>query len=199
MKYLFLAISLIFTHQASAQSLPLWVPSIGVATHASVDLDKYVGRWYEFAAIPQSFQKQCVGNTTAEYGFANNNLISVVNSCDTKTGERSVAEGRAKVVDLNSKSKLRVTFVNFFGWQFALGGDYWILGIGENYSYAVVGSPGRDYAWILSRTPEMSSTQISEVNQILVSQGYDTCKLISTPQAGGLQVKQPVCDLAREE
>jgi apolipoprotein D and lipocalin family protein len=166
-----------------------------VSTVNSVDLQQYLGKWYEIAAIPQSFQAQCVGNTTAEYALAENDLISVVNTCDTASGQPSVATGRAKVVDKTTNAKLKVTFVNLLGWQFLFGGDYWILGLGENYSYAVVGAPGRDYAWILSRTPELSEEQLVEASQVLVTQGFDTCKLISSVQASGLQVKTPLCQL----
>ncbi len=167
-----------------------------VTTVPSVDLTKYLGTWHEIASIPQSFQKQCIGNTRAEYAVAEDDLISVVNSCDTQSGERSIASGRAKVADSASNSKLKVTFVYFLGWQFRFGGDYWILALDENYSYAVVGSPDREYAWILSRTPMMSSSQLSEMNKILLAQGYDTCKLISTPQTGGLGERIPLCKLA---
>lgn len=166
-----------------------------VKTAASVDLKKYLGTWYEIAAIPQYFEKQCVGNTTAEYASTDSDQISIVNSCDTAEAKRSIATGRAMVVDKISNSKLKVTFMNFFGWLFLLGGDYWILSVDENYSYAVVGAPDRDYAWILSRTPELSDEQIIKTKQILVDQGYDACKLITTLQTSGLQEKIPFCQL----
>ena len=192
MKQITLMFGFLMAIQAQAgspQSLP------PVKTVDSVVLQQYLGKWYEIAAIPQSFQKQCIGNSMAVYNTAEDGLISVVNTCDTAKGIPSVATGRAKVVDQNSNSKLKVTFVNFFGWQFLLGGDYWILAIGENYSYAVVGAPGRDYAWILSRTPDMNQEQIIEANQVLLTQGFDTCKLISTIQTSGLQKKIPLCQL----
>jgi apolipoprotein D and lipocalin family protein len=192
MKLIFLIPGLLIAIQTQAGSQKPLTP---VRTVDSVDLQQYLGKWYEIAAIPQSFQKQCVGNTTAVYETAADSLISVVNTCDTASGSPSVANGRAKVVDTNSNSKLKVTFVNFFGWQFLLGGDYWILAIGENYSYAIVGAPGRDYAWILSRSPDMANEQILEVNQTLVDQGFDTCKLISTIQTSGLQQTIPLCEL----
>ena len=168
-----------------------------VSTVSSVDLESYLGTWYEIAAIPQSFESQCTGNTTAQYAKAEDGLLSVVNSCDTEDGTRSVANGRAKVVDSATNAKLKVTFVNIFGWQFLFGGDYWIIGLGEKYSYAVVGAPGRDYAWILSRTPMMSSEQLSQAAQVLVQQGFDTCQLISSVQAMGLQAKTPLCQLVK--
>jgi apolipoprotein D and lipocalin family protein len=166
-----------------------------VETAPYVDLKSYLGTWYEFAAIPQSFEKQCVANTTAEYGLTEDGLISVVNSCDTQSGERSVANARAKVVDFKTNSKLKVTFVKFFGWQFLFAGDYWILDVDPSYSYAVVGSPNRDYAWILSRTPSMSAGQIAAASQVLVDQGYDVCQLMTMPQSNGLYVKTSLCNL----
>ncbi len=196
MKQMILIFGFLIAIQTQAGSQKLLPP---VRTVDSVDLQRYLGKWYEIAAIPQSFQKQCVGNTTAVYDTAADGLISVINTCDTASGRPSIANGRAKVIDTNSSSKLKVTFVNFFGWQFLLGGDYWILAIGENYLYAIVGAPGRDYAWILSRTPDMTSQQIIEANQALVAQGFDTCKLISTIQTSGLQQKIPLCQLVSEK
>lgn len=192
MKKLFMIIGTLLAAQAYAGAQNAQPP---VSTVNFVNLQQYLGKWYEIAAIPQSFQKQCTGNTTAEYAIVEDGLISVVNSCDTASGQRSVANGRAKIVDTTTNAKLKVTFVNFLGWQFLFGGDYWILAIGENYSYAVVGAPGRDYAWVLSRTPEMNKELIIEANQILVMQGFDTCQLISTIQTSGLLVKTPLCQL----
>ncbi len=192
MKNVFAAIGLVLACQSFAEAQTSLPP---VRTASFVDLAQYLGKWYEIAAIPQSFEKQCVRNTTAEYANAENNLISVKNSCDTESGKPSVANGRGKVSDPTSNAKLRVTFVNFFGWQFIFGGDYWILSVGENYSYAVVGAPGRDYAWILSRTPSMTIEQMRAANQTLVQQGFDSCKLLSTVQDSGLQEKTPLCQL----
>lgn len=192
MQQMILIFGFLITMQTQAGSQTAMPP---VKTVDSIDLQQYLGKWYEIAAIPQSFQKQCVGNTTAVYDTAEDGLISVVNTCDTASGHPSIANGRAKVVDKNSNSKLKVTFVNFFGWQFSLGGDYWILAIGDKYSYAIVGAPGRDYAWILSRNPHMTQEQIIEANQVLLTQGFDTCKLTSTIQKSGLQQKIPLCQL----
>ena len=192
MKQIILIFGFLITIQTQAS---VDIPQPPVKTVDSIDLQKYLGKWYEIAAIPQSFQKQCVGNTTAVYATAEDDLISVVNTCDTATAAPSVANGRAKVIDKNSNSKLKVTFVHFLGWQFLLGGDYRILAIGENYSYAIVGAPNRDYAWILSRTPGMTNEKIIEANQALVTQGFDTCKLISTIQTSGLQRKIPLCQI----
>lgn len=168
-----------------------------VETVDQVDLHQYLGKWHEVASIPQSFQKMCVGNTTAEYSFAEGHLLRVLNSCDTQEGTRKLAEGRAKVIDTKSNAKLKVTFVKFIDWIFAFGGDYWILFLGENYSYAVVGDPSREYAWILSRTPVLPYRALVAAEQNLKSNGYNTCRILTSIQKGGFSERKPVCDVVK--
>lgn len=165
-----------------------------VQTVSFVDLSKYVGKWYEVASIPQSFQKQCVANTTAEYSLAENGLIKVLNSCDTETGKRSMAEARAKIIDTQSNSKLKVTFVKIFDWIFAFGGNYWILDVDNGYNVALIGDPTRNYAWILSRSPELSSAQWVDAEKHFKAQGYDTCKILTSVQSGGINQRIPLCE-----
>lgn len=167
-----------------------------VQVEKSIDFSLYLGKWYEIAKIPHSFQKQCVKNTTAEYSLTEGiGKISVQNSCKTKLDETSVANGQAKVVDESSPAKLRVTFVKFFNWIYAFGGDYWILKIGKDYKYSVVGHPSRKYAWILSRTPQLSLDLLEEAALTLKEQGYDLCHLNMTDHDGvEVQSKGRLCD-----
>lgn len=193
MKYLWIALSVFCFHQVSHAESEL--PP--VTTVSSVNLEQYLGHWYEIAAMPQFFERKCVGNTTADYALENasesDQQLTVSNRCEKSDGSISTALGRAKVVNETTHAKLKVTFVHFLGWQYLLGGDYWILGLGENYSFAVVGSPGRNYAWILGRTPSLSPAELSQASQILIDQGFDTCKLIFTPQNGGATERTPLC------
>ncbi len=161
-----------------------------------VDLNQYIGKWYEIASIPQSFQKQCTGNTTAEYSFAERGRIKVLNSCDTISGKRSIAEGRAKVVDRNSNSKLKVTFVKILDWVFLFGGKYWILDLAPDYSYALIGDPSLKYAWILSRTPTASAEFYIRAEAKFRDEGYDTCQILTSIQDGGYTTRIPLCQLA---
>jgi apolipoprotein D and lipocalin family protein len=142
-----------------------------------VDLERYLGKWYEIASFPQSFQKGC-NCTTAEYFKTDNNYIKVLNSCrkDSSKGEITTAYGKAFVYDTTSNAKLKVQFF----WPFK--GDYWIIELADDYSYAVVGHPNREYLWILSRTPTMD---ISTYNSLLVrvkAKGFDINKLQITNQ-----------------
>ncbi len=144
-------------------------------TVARVDLGRYVGTWYEIASFPQSFQRGCTA-TTATYTLRDDGQIDVVNRCrkGSPDGPEKVARGRARVVDPSSNAKLEVSFFRPF-W-----GDYWIVDLGPDYEYAVVGHPGRDYLWILSRTPTMKSGVYDAIVQRLAVQGYETSRLVRT-------------------
>lgn len=138
----------------------------------SVDLNKYIGTWYEIAKIPNSFQNKCARNTTATYILRNDGNIDVINKCIEADGSLDEAKGIAKVTDKKSNSKLEVSFVRIFGISL-FWGDYWIIGLDKDYRYAVVGTPSRKYGWILSRTPILAKNDLDEIYKILSQQGYN--------------------------
>ena len=196
MKTTFFLTALIFTQLCLADIEMSKIPSFGsVKTVDSVDLNKYSGLWYEVAAMPQIYQKHCVKNTTAEYRLINKSTISINNSCETSTGERISTQGRARVSDKKIQAKLDILFMTLYGWKFTSRRQYWILGLGENYSYAVVGTPDRGSAWILSRTPELRQDYLEEANAILNKQGYNTCRLMTSVQTLGVQQVKSLCSL----
>jgi apolipoprotein D and lipocalin family protein len=154
-----------------------------VQTVAAVDLQRYLGTWYEIARFPNSFQdgrgRRCV-ETTATYGLRPDGQVSVTNRClDAGDGGReTVATATAYAVEGSGNARLRVTFF----WPFY--GDYWVIGLDPDYRWAVVGSPGRDYLWVLSRTPEMSSGDYAAAVGAAAAQGFDVARLQPTPQRG---------------
>ena len=150
----------------------------------SVDLKRYVGRWYEIAKIPNRFQRKCSRGTTAQYALLPDGRIEVINRCIKKDGETITARGVAKVVDLQSNARLKVSFVKLLGFNL-FWGDYWIIGLDENYEFAIVGTPGRKYGWILSRSPQMSPAKLEQAWQILKQQGYRPEDFVMTPQTTG--------------
>lgn len=143
-----------------------------VETVRYVDITKYAGLWYEIAKIPNRFQKHCVKGTTAMYSIQEDGKISVLNSCIDKSGDVDEADGVARIVDKKTNAKLEVSFVSFFGWR-PFWGDYWIIGLDENYQWAVIGHPEREYGWILSRTKKMDQETLDKVFNILIEQGYN--------------------------
>jgi apolipoprotein D and lipocalin family protein len=145
-----------------------------------VDLQRYLGTWYEIATIPQKFQKGCVG-VTAHYALRPDGAIDVANVCrkGTLDGKVTSVRGKAWVVDKTTNAKLKVRFF----WPFA--GDYWIIELDPDYRWAVVGHPGRTYYWILSRTPQMDPALYEELLRRAAAKGYDTTRIKKTLQPGG--------------
>ena len=146
-------------------------------TVAHVDLQRYLGTWYEIAAFPQSFQRDCTAST-ATYALREDGDIDVLNRCRkfTVDGVEKAAHGRARVSDTATNAKLEVSFFRPF-W-----GDYWVIQLDENYAFAVVGHPGRDYLWVLSRTPTLPPETYAGILRRLQAQGYETSRLVQTPQ-----------------
>jgi apolipoprotein D and lipocalin family protein len=145
-----------------------------------VELDRYAGTWFEIASFPQSFQRGCTA-TTATYTARSDGDLDVLNRCRKGglDGEETSARGRARVVDRVTNARLEVSFFRPF-W-----GDYWIIDLGADYQFAVVGHPNRDYLWILSRTPELPEPTYQEVLARLQAQGYETARLVRTLQRPG--------------
>lgn len=144
-------------------------------TVQKVELNKYLGSWYEIARYEHFFEKDCK-NVTANYSMMNEETIKVINRCTKiQTNEKKEATGRAYAID-ESNSKLKVSFFRPFY------GDYWVLMLDENYKYAVVGTPSREYLWILARTSKLDEKIKNEILQKLPTLGFETSKLIWTIQ-----------------
>jgi apolipoprotein D and lipocalin family protein len=142
-----------------------------------VDLNRYLGRWYEISSIPQSFQKGCTA-TRATYTANPDGTIGVLNECnlDSIDGKLKQGKGKARVVDSTTNAKLKVTFF----WPFS--GDYWIVDLGPNYEYAAVGAPNRDYLWILSRNTTMDELTYNEILERMTAKGFDVSRLVKQVQ-----------------
>jgi apolipoprotein D and lipocalin family protein len=142
-----------------------------VAAVQKLNLERYVGVWYEIAKIPNRFQNKCVRGTTAEYTLREDGRITVVNQCFKKDGSLDDAKGVAKVVDATSNAKLKVSFVSFLGWR-PFWGDYWVIGLDEGYEWAVIGTPDRKYGWIPARTSALDENTLEEIFLIIERNGY---------------------------
>jgi apolipoprotein D and lipocalin family protein len=149
-------------------------------TVSHVDLNHYLGTWYEIASIPNRFQQHCRANTMARYARLADGHIEVINSCLAADGTVDRAQGIARVVDSGSNAKLEVSFVSLFGWR-PFWGDYWILDLAPDYSHAIVGTPDRRYGWILSRTPTIDTDTRRQIDVRLRAAGYDTSAFVGTP------------------
>lgn len=145
-------------------------------TVPKVEMSRYLGTWYEIASFPQWFQKGCAA-TTATYSLRPDGQIDVLNACRKGglDGLEDRAHGRAYALDA-SNTKLKVTFF----WPFY--GDYWVIDLADDYSYAVVGHPSRDYLWILSRQSHMDPATYKTILGHIRAQGYEMERLQKTQQ-----------------
>ena len=141
----------------------------------SIDLGRYAGKWYEIAAFPMFFQRQCIGDTTAEYTLRPDGEIAVRNRCRTEDGFDE-ANGTAWAAEGAVNSRLKVSFF----WPFR--SDYWVIGLDRDYRWAVVGNPNRKYLWVLSRTPLLEKELLDSALQSAAKQGFDLARLKYTLQ-----------------
>ena len=156
------AIAAVFACRAVAASSGL--PPLQTVEY--VDLNRYLGEWYEIARYPNKSQKGCLGSKT-NYSLRENGELDVLNSCrDAQDGKLRQAKGRAWIVDPVSNARLKASFF----WPFR--SDYWIIDVGKEYEYAVIGTPNRKYLWILSRTPAMDSDVYEGILQRIEKQGF---------------------------
>ena len=156
-----------------------------VRTVPAVDLERYAGDWFEIARYPNRFQRKCAGDVRASYTRRADGRVDVVNRCARADGSVIEARGIAEVTDTRTRASLKVRFapavLSFlpFVW-----GDYWIIGLGDDYTWAVVGSPDRQYLWILARTPHLDSASFKRAVAAATANGFDTSRLILAPAGG---------------
>lgn len=157
-------------------SAPVGNPSVPQPSKA-VDLNRYLGRWYELASYPAPFQDGCTA-THADYSLNSDGGIRVLNSCRKGGlgGNAELAEGRAEVVEGSNNAKLRVSFFGPFY------GDYWVLDHAPDYNWSIVGEPSGKYLWLLSRTAHPPKATLKHIEGRAAEMGYDMKLLNWTEQ-----------------
>jgi len=142
----------------------------------AVELDRYLGKWYEVARYDMRFQKGCEA-VTAEYSKRPDGLIRVLNTCrqDAVNGPVRTAEGKAKVADTATNAKLQVSFFGPF-W-----GDYWVMDHADDYSWSIVGEGSGKYLWLLTRKPP-TGLEREALTARAKALGYDVSMLRPTLQ-----------------
>lgn len=154
-----------------------------VRTVTKVDLDRYAGEWVEIARFPNRFQKKCAGDVRATYARRQDGRIDVINRCRSADGAVTEARGVARIEDAESRAKLKVRFAPAaLSWLPLVWGDYWIIGLADDYSWATVGSPDREYLWILARSPALDDAAWKAAVEAARANGFAVDRLVRTPR-----------------
>lgn len=173
MRILLLLLTLLLAGPAMAQAPLQAVPEL--------DLVRYAGTWHEIARLPMFFQRNCASNTTATYTLRDDGSIGVRNACLEVDGGTLASEGVARRPGPEA-GKLQVRFAP--DWLAALPfvwADYWVLALDPDYRWAIVGEPGREYLWFLSRDPSMDAETLRSLKAKAEAMGYALDALIVAP------------------
>jgi len=157
--------------------------SAAVTSVRNVDWQRYGGQWFELARLPNSFQRKCAGDVTAQYSAAAEGRLKVLNTCRRDDGSVESAMGEARKVNTED-GRLKVRFApQWLAWVPFVWGDYWVLGLDDDYQTALVGTPDHEYLWLLSRTPQRSSAEIEPWLMRASAMGFDISRVMLTTQS----------------
>ena len=170
--YAFPLLAALFAHSACQADNHL---KINTTTITQLEINRYMGKWYEIARYNHFFEKGMT-HVYTEYTLQSDGKIQVINR-GIKDGKPKEIIGKGK--QPSPKEHPGQLKVSFFLWFYA---DYYILELDKDYQYALVGSSSSDYLWILSRTPQMPKAVLDNLLQIIVLRGYDLSKLIFVEQ-----------------
>jgi apolipoprotein D and lipocalin family protein len=156
-----------------------------LATIASLDVNRYMGTWYELARYPNRFQRDCSGPAVAAYSLQPNGQVRVVNRCPQADGKTDEAIGEARRVGEPGSARLEVRFAPaWLSWLPMVWGNYWVIDLDPAYQLSVVSEPTREYLWVLSRTPTIEPAAWEALMVRLREKGFDLSRLKKAGAAG---------------
>jgi len=168
---------------ASAPVDPAVSPLAPLKPIASLDLPRYMGRWYELARYPNRFQQQCTGAATADYTLLPKGTVQVVNQCPKHGGKVDEAIGEARRVGPEGSPTLQVRFAPaWLSFLPQVWGNYWVVELDAAYQLAVVSEPKREFLWVLSRGPSLSAAEWTALNARLQAMGFEPARLIRSAE-----------------
>ena len=157
-----------------------------LTTIESLDVPRYMGRWHEIARYPNRFQKQCVGESSADYQLQADNTVRVTNRCRLADGRMNEAIGQARQLGGPASPKLEVRFAPaWLSFLPLVWGDYWVVEIDDDYQWVVVSEPSRRFLWVLARKPALDARIEASIRARLVARGFDPDRLVSGRQDDG--------------
>jgi apolipoprotein D and lipocalin family protein len=151
------------THVASAQTATP-IPKL--------DLNQYMGTWYQIASYPTKTEKHCLSDAMTLYALGDKrDSFQVVTSCKIKDDNTDSWDSKGKM-DKASDGKLQVSHFLIFSKK------YWVLATGPAYEWSLVGSPNHKCLWVLSRTTTLQPEALAEIKAKAAAEGFDPSKLV---------------------
>jgi apolipoprotein D and lipocalin family protein len=173
------------TQAGPADGAPLMRAPLQVV--APVDIKRYAGLWHEQARLPNRFERKCAESVTAEYTPLDDGTVQVRNRCMMADGSFDESTASARVVSVAEQpgaGRLEVRFAPaWLSWLPMVWGDYWILKLDRDYEVSLVGTPDREYLWLLSRAPRLDEATITANLDYARSLGFDVDKVVRTGDA----------------
>ena len=171
------AVALAFVDQAVA------VAAAPLATVQAIDLERYAGRWHEIARLPNWFERSCASDLSATYGVRTDGTIDVTNACTRIDGTRDSSVGLARVV---GPGRLEVRFApSWLGWLPFVWGDYWVIDLDREYRHVLIGTPNREYLWILGREPVLPDAVVDDLLQKARDLGFPVERVVRSAAPAG--------------
>jgi apolipoprotein D and lipocalin family protein len=147
------------------------------------DVERYMGRWYEIARLPNRLERDCASDVTSTYERRSEAAIRVTYVCRNSDGGEELTRGVARIRDTASHAKLELRFAPLaLAWWPFVWDDWWILELAPEYTHMMVGDPSHQTLWIFARTSEMDDATYQSLVAHAAAQGYDTQRLVKTPQ-----------------
>jgi apolipoprotein D and lipocalin family protein len=176
-----------------------WISSaLALTPVTGFDLNRYLGTWYEIAAIPGFLQSRCARDTTTEYTAAENGAIAAMSRCTRADGTQEVNEARTRALEPALPSVLKITSVRFLGiWWYPFGRESIVIAFDPEYRWLAVAHPSLRYGRILGRDPSLSDEMLKTIAPTLVAEGFDLCNFVLTPQSGGRDRPTKLCEILR--
>jgi apolipoprotein D and lipocalin family protein len=185
------AVFVLFTFAAASSVLAL-------TPVANFDLGRYLGTWYEIAAIPGFLQSRCARDTQVTYTSAENGAMAARTNCTRADGSADSAETRIRHLDPAVPAVLKITSVNFLGiWWYPFGRESIVIAVGPEYRWLVVGHPSLRYGRILSHEPWLADSELKAAAAALTEQQFDLCKFVTTAQTKGRLQPARLCDIVK--
>lgn len=151
-----------------------------------LDLNRYQGRWYEIARLPNRFQRQCVSDVSAEYRLRPDGLVDVTNRCRAADGSWRQSQGVARQDPGDQrKAALQVRFAPaWLSFLPQVWGDYRVMALSPDHDHALVGSENRRYLWVLAREPGLAQEALQSLLEQAADQGFDVNPVMPTHHTG---------------